>query len=429
MMSSYLVIAPRSEQATLAPLLELRRQQGLEVTFVAAEDVLLAQGLVAKTRPDYVLLFGDEYEIPSLYGNDNGIADLDGDKIPDVAVGRIPAYGAAAKAVVDKLIRYETGPGGEWQTRAIFADGDPRFGRALDWGSNAMVNARGEQASPAVGFERVSWNREAGDVSGASKRASELLSAGVFYLGYNGHGSPSWTDVLSVRDLETLPSTAGYPIVLFAACYTGKYLAPSVVVDGPAVGAVGALDVTGTVNPALSETFAREITEGPALTLGAAFVRTKQQLATGDVPASPGWLLVLGDALGPAELSTARMLDSYQLYGDPATQLRRPTPIAVSGPSHVVAGEPFSISLDVPQALRSATVSVYLEHVMREPGDRLVAKQYLTLEDGALASMIVLPKGTPAGTYHLRIVVQKGGIVGSGAAAFVQVDAAPAPER
>ena len=135
-----LVFCPADFRSALAPWEQLRQQQGHQILIVpppvtAAEvDVTICR-VAESGQLKYLLLIGDvphrptqansgnRTTIPTNYlpakintrwgseptiATDTPYADLDGDQIPDLAVGRIPADSADELAgVVRKIVRYE----------------------------------------------------------------------------------------------------------------------------------------------------------------------------------------------------------------------------------------------------------------------------------------------------------------------------------
>ena len=80
--------------------------------------------------------FGGE---PIIAG-DNWFADLDDDRLPDVAIGRLPADSVLdLRVMVSKIVAYERGPAaGDWQRRINLVAGLGGFGAFAD----AAIEAR-----------------------------------------------------------------------------------------------------------------------------------------------------------------------------------------------------------------------------------------------------------------------------------------------
>ena len=132
------VVCPEAFRPALAPWLALRREQGHECLVVfgqSAEEIRrqiravaaaggLGQILLVGDAPSENQPDGSDTSIPTHYvasqviyrfggektiAGDNWYADLDDDRLPDVAIGRLPADSASELAtMVDKIVAYET---------------------------------------------------------------------------------------------------------------------------------------------------------------------------------------------------------------------------------------------------------------------------------------------------------------------------------
>ena len=118
-----LVISPPEFRPALKDWLAYRRAQGLEVAVaLPGEDVravVVRQHKHSEGRLRFVMLLGDVKRIDCAYfdgriikpyeddpriANDHHLADLDGDHLPELAVGRIPADTVEeARAMLDKV--------------------------------------------------------------------------------------------------------------------------------------------------------------------------------------------------------------------------------------------------------------------------------------------------------------------------------------
>ncbi|MDH3591327.1 MAG: C25 family cysteine peptidase, partial [Planctomycetota bacterium] len=148
-----LVIAPKEFHGALTPWLKHRRAQGHDVEVQVPQADLRKQVRTAHGhyagRLRFLVLVGDVKRIPCTYSpgviikpyerdpriaNDNAIADVDGDHLPDLAVGRVPADSAAeARAMLARAIAFETDQDfGAWRRRINVVAGTGGFGPALD---------------------------------------------------------------------------------------------------------------------------------------------------------------------------------------------------------------------------------------------------------------------------------------------------------
>ena len=205
-----------------------------------------------------VQVFGSE----DLLASDAFYADLDGDEIPDVPIGRLPVETAdELDNCVEKIIRYETAsPAGNWSRcinvvagpngldlRAIGSEpGSVPVGETPLNGISSLVtsivdrlarklfsdylpqefNLSLTQFSPQSVF--CPYPEDFGDA------VLERFNEGSLFWIYLGHGrvvgldryfAPSGRDygVLEMEDCSSINCDGHAPIALFFACYTGAY--------------------------------------------------------------------------------------------------------------------------------------------------------------------------------------------------------------
>lgn len=176
--------------------------------------------------------FGSTPEIAS----DIPYADLDGDNVPDLAIGRIPADTAAELSVVlRKSLRYEQqAEHGAWERRLNIASGKGGFGPMTDAIIEAAARQVITQNVPAEYETKHIFPQAA--VKGAvlasfALQAQQQLSEGSLAWVYLGHGQPTELDrvptatgsesILSVGDVPKLKCSGHSPLAVLVACYTG----------------------------------------------------------------------------------------------------------------------------------------------------------------------------------------------------------------
>ena len=194
--ADYLLIAPRAFLAAAEPLLERRRDQGLEARAVAFEEIADAFGhgqpsaeairsflafafqSWARPSPRYVLLLGDSsYDprnfigtsppspLPALWTktsylwtvSDPLLAAVNGDDaLPDLAIGRLPAATVEeAQRLVEKLLAWEDSGQGLSGAAALVADNPDLGGRLRGGRARHRAELPRRQGSPAVAPERA----------------------------------------------------------------------------------------------------------------------------------------------------------------------------------------------------------------------------------------------------------------------------------
>lgn len=280
---------------------------------------------------EYVLLVGDDSldplnnfgsssasYVPSLYAWDDEFgripsevlfADVDGDKSPDVAIGRLPVQTAAeAEALVAKIARQSQALSG-LRGRQIFAvdnqaPGDPSF------------EALAAQALARLPGREVTWARIADGTDTARAALRQGLATGAQATHFFGHASfPMWADE-NLLSADEVPELAGSPeTVVFAwACESQWFLWPfgsslgEALVLLPHGGAVASFGPTGITNPdaqveLLIELYPRAFTKN--ITLGEAIRQAKAAALARD----PGRLGVV--------------VHGFNLLGDPSLRLRQ----------------------------------------------------------------------------------------------------------
>jgi hypothetical protein len=368
-----LVVCPREYRAALAPWESFRRSQGHELRVVeTAASVAAIQDEIRRTATGgalkHVVLVGDVSSVPTGYvdakinirwgseptiATDQVYADVDGDALPDVAVGRLPVDSAAElSAVVRKIVRYERqADDGAWRERINVVAGVGGFGPVTDMLIEAAGRSVFQQVVPAS-YEVTRATTNPADVP-------KQMEDGCFAWIYLGHGLPTELDhvptptghrtILAARDAGRLRCTANAPLAVLVACYTGAIDAPSdclaeeltVAEHGP----VATIAATRVSMPYGNTVFGCELLRAAVVereaTLGEIWTRAQRQtLAT--APADDQLRTSL-DAMArgvsppPVELDAERRehVMLYQLLGDPLLRPAYPKDVRVASPTNV----------------------------------------------------------------------------------------------
>lgn len=252
-----LIVAPAGLHGALAPLVELRSTQGLRTLLVDLEDVFdefsfgslnpwalrhLAERAATQWqgKPAYLLLAGDGSYDPRNYlgagGNllpaalvdttlfetasDDWFADFDGDGVPELAVGRLPATTAAELTVmVDKILRYEGGQ--RSPLRALLVADDP-LAEAFSLVNQVLL----EQLPAGTLAEHIDVEREG--ATAARARVLAELGRGYDLVHYSGHGTVDrWRHgLLKAEDAPTLPVPPRPAVLTMANCLSGIFQEP-----------------------------------------------------------------------------------------------------------------------------------------------------------------------------------------------------------
>jgi hypothetical protein len=319
------------------PLAALRRAQGLVVDVIDVEDLYdeFSYGLhtpqaiksLVQTanaswarKPHYLLLAGDASYDPKNYtgqgyndlvptklidtalletASDDWLADLNGDGVADLAVGRLPVRNAATmNALVAKIIDYENMTPDPTRAAMLVAD------NSFEANSNAV------QLLLPSGLPVQIINRSSADDATTHTQIINTLNQGPKVANYFGHGSNGvWTSagLLSANDAAGLTNQNRLSVFVMMTCFNGYFQDATfdslseALLKSPG-GAVAVWASSGMTDPGSQSAVDLEV---------------YRQLFGGANPA-------LGDAVRAAKQTTgdADVRRTWILFGDPAMRLR-----------------------------------------------------------------------------------------------------------
>ncbi len=278
------VVCPREFQEALEPWVAMRQEQGRVIRFVdnrqSADEIREEIRQLALRHPvRWVLLVGDARpELPGLpsgvtvgtgvsnrlttttpthyqpakiisrWGPDRSIAtdtpyaDLNGDGLPNLAVGRLTADSAEELAVmVQKIVAYETArPEGNWRQQLNFVAGVGGFGALVDSVLEYTTKRFLTEGIPGAYRTTMTYGSWRSPFSPDPRRFHEVaidrLNEGCLFWVYLGHGQQRQLDrvqvpggayhILGVQDMAKLRPVEPPPIAMFLACYTGAFDQP-----------------------------------------------------------------------------------------------------------------------------------------------------------------------------------------------------------
>lgn len=360
--ADYIVVSHADFMSAIQPLATYRAGQGLRVKAVDVQDVydefnggVFDPGAIqsflayayshwAPPAPSYVLLVGDgHYDFKDYYGgsgpnyippflgefdpwigetaSDNRYVTISGsDTLPDMYIGRLTANSAAeAAAMVDKIIAYETEPlQGDWNTRLTFVADNADAGGNFPASSDAIAD---HALRPEFSAEKIYYGVTHATISETRAAILAAVNQGRLIVHYNGHGSTQfWASeqLLHVNNIASLTNSGRYPLFLPMTCAEGYFIFPK---------------AQGFNYPSLAESLVRANGKGAI----ASFSPTGFGLSNGhDVLAQGLYQAIFSNGtlqLGPATTFAKYylnanssgfrdLLDTYLLFGDPATRLK-----------------------------------------------------------------------------------------------------------
>ena len=337
-----LIIAYKDFIPSLAPLIAQRQGQGLRVVVADIEDVFdefsfgahspqaiksfVAQALGHWTlpAPRYLLLAGDasldprDYEgyvalngardfVPSklvdtAFGeacSDDSLADLDGDGIPELAVGRLPVQTVAqANLVVSKIVNFS--PANVPKTTMLVADTQGSYFFNFEQADDDV-----QALLPASMAVQKVYRRLQPSDAVAHTNIVNTFNQGLALVNYSGHGNANaWTggSIFQTSDAMALTNGNNLPFVVVMDCLNGRFDFPDInslgeaFLKAPNGGAVAVWASSGLTIPngqhEMSTRMYQLIYGGPPIAVGDAIRQSKSFTLDTDVRRT--WIF-LGD--------------------------------------------------------------------------------------------------------------------------------------
>jgi len=477
----------------LAPALkrwrEHREKQGMRV-IVKPPAADLREEVKGAGGPKYVLLLGDVSRVPCTYtaantirvwerdtriATDNGVADLDADGLPDVAVGRIPAdTPGEAEAMLGKVVAYETSKDfGTWRRRVNVVAGIAGFGKmedALIENASTMLLKR---EIPAAYDLHVTWANPPSPFcpppAAVVDAVVERFNEGALFVTYMGHGSPRSLDrvrwanraypIFDEDHVEDLAARHGAPIAYLCCCSTGHFdgepdcLAEFLLKEpGGPVAVIASSRVSMPYsNGVLSKEMLGAIFRENAATVGDMLRIAKRRLIQ---PRENDDLREMVDGFGKTwkqgdvtYLDTERRehLSLYNLMGDPSTRLPRLADVAITCAESATGGGKLAVEGTSPVE-GDALVELVLERTADVPqrtgsSDEDFAACYaranawvkaearVPCKGGAFKAGLAVPADATPGAYFVRVYVTGTDAAALGARAIAVKAAQSAVER
>jgi hypothetical protein len=359
----------------LKPLAEKRRRDGFEA--IVSTKSIPESLATASRRPDFLLLVGDaesgqesaSWYLPTKrlqlyrwrgeqrpeFASDAAWGDLDGDGVPDISVGRIPARSRAqVELVVHKIIVFESQSPAPADLQLPVWLGSPEYGAAIDAMASGlgvtMVQTKGppwlspwflsgNPNDPFCGWppdQPAEFTRRVKQGGVLSVLMGHANPERFFSMRF--HGQAVWyTAAGAAAEFGNGPPAA--PMIFFS-CESGRFDTAAgcqakafLFMPGGPVATIGATTESHPLTNYFTGACLLTAASGKESRLGPIWFQAQQQAKRAhDFLIEP----LLKDAEGSLEnpinvvkLRRDQMM-MYALLGDPATHLRLPEPLAAS---------------------------------------------------------------------------------------------------
>jgi hypothetical protein len=356
----YLVIAPAAFHDAAERLADTRRAQGLEAMTVDLEQIWdemnggvsspeALRGFLAyafahwSVPPRYVALagtgtfdyrnllgFGDERVPPlmlstpgGLFASDNLLGDVDGDGLPEMAVGRIPVVSAAElDGYTAKLAAYEGAPAAAWTGTALLLSDVPDQGGDFAADSDGIAG----QLSGLYATQRIDLATT--PLADARAQLLAALGTGAGLVNYTGHGGLdrlSSGGLLTDGDVPALTAGGRSPLITALTCVINRFDVPGIpslgelLAKSPAGGAVAVWGPTGLSASGEARLLGERFYHSPGSGDGTG--GTDARLGDRALRATAEFRTLGGDPTLPL---------LYGIVGDPALRLQQP-PVPAPG--------------------------------------------------------------------------------------------------
>lgn len=351
----YIIVTYNDFADAVKPLADYRSNQGYKVLTVKIGDIYNEFSYGVETpqaikdflgsayknwsvKPEFVLLIGDatlDYKDISGYGKNNGVksyvpaylydypvlgevpsdnwfVDVEGDVLPEMKIGRIPAKTPSdVSAVIDKIISHEESVNKSKRV-LLAADDDLQVFETLS-------NSIGKLIPVDYSVKELYQSSYAADFR---KGIIDEINSGAAILNYTGHGSVvDWTkeNAFSSQDTVYLTNKGSYPFVVALNCLNGYFVLPDDGVGGGessiaesfllasergavAVFAASSIGYASEHDPLAKELYGDIFEDG--ITLGEVVTRAKET--------------AYNNGKGVPE----DVVQTFIFFGDPATKLR-----------------------------------------------------------------------------------------------------------
>lgn len=318
----------------------------------------------------------------------------------EIAIGRLPVRDLAeARAVVDKIVNYDTNPAtfGDWRNRIVFVADDEDFDTHRRDADSIAVDV--EASFPVLNIDKIyldAFNQIATPGGKRAPSATEALNNNLFrgalavtYLGHGGAKGWAQERVLQIPDIVSWENFHKLPLFITATCSFSGYDDPGFTTAGELVllnakgGGIALFTTVRAVYASTNETLTRAVSEEMFIP------ENGKGRAIGEI------LRMAKNKAGGKENSR-----KFTLLGDPSMRLALPQYTVATtqiNSKDVNTGEPDTI-----RALQKVTIAGEVRGSNGELLDNFNGLLFPTIFDKALEYKTLGQDGTPVRTYSLR---------------------------
>jgi hypothetical protein len=408
------VVCPLEFRGALEPWLAHRREQGHRLTLLdnrqPPQELRAAiRGIAHGGGLKFVVLVGDadpamhrspavrgrsvpthyaEAVVNIRYGStaeiatDNWYADLDDDRVPELAVGRLPCDSPRElTSLVDKILAYERSADfGAWRRRVHFVAGIGGFGPVADAAIEAAAKTSICEGVPAAFSTTMTYGNWQSpycpDPRDFRRVTLARLNEGSLFWVYIGHGYPDAVDellvpgarfpILTADDTPQLACRHGAPIACFLSCFSGAYDLPRDCLaeemlrapGGPVAVLAGSRVTMPYAMSVLGAEFLHQAFGARPATLGEMFLEGKRRTMHNEQPgAYRAALAAAARLMSPTgdefQTELAEHLDLFNLLGDPLLRVPLPQAIDLEAPTTIAPGAKLTLAGKAPWAGRA----------------------------------------------------------------------------
>jgi len=352
----------------LKPLVEKRQQEGFEA--VVSTDPVGEAIKKAGKRLAYLVLVGDDergqeaqpwyvgakrvkaypwHEGQAVeFASDPAWGDLNGDKVPDVPVGRIPARTKEqVELIVGKILSYEKAPATADDLRLPFWGGPAGYGPTIDNMSTGMLLTSIKFHAPRWCVPWLICGPQNSVLAGVATDQAKLYTdqvrrGGVLavLMGHGNTGSFAGTFSYTVRQAQdTLSKGPVAPPMVVFTCLCGDFTAKDcltkafLMLPGGPVATIGATAESHPLTNYYSGVSLLRALKGNQTRLGDVWMTTQREmLGMRNVLAETMLSKVEGTGGGDIDIPALKrdQFLMYALLGDPATHLKLPQKLEVT---------------------------------------------------------------------------------------------------